>query len=97
MLPSDADLVTAVMKTADSDPGPCRIINVIDGDTGTLMCQDGGFGRARIVGHDTPEKHAPKYDRALVVLTLYGLDVARAMVRAGHARQYGGGLLGSWC
>ena len=38
-----------------------------------------------------------KYGRALVVLTLDGLDVARAMIRAGHARQYGGGLRGSWC
>ena len=38
-----------------------------------------------------------KYGRALVVLILDGLDVARAMIRAGHARQYGGGPRGSWC
>jgi len=38
-----------------------------------------------------------KYGRALIVLTLDGLDVARAMIRAGHARQYGGGLRGGWC
>ena len=131
VLPSGADLMNAVMKTADSDLGTCRIISVIDGDTLTLMCQDSGIGRARIAGYDTPEKYAPKclgeflaaeraawalrtliqkadrigithqgddkYDRALVVLTLDGLDVARAMVRAGHARQYGGGPRESWC
>jgi micrococcal nuclease len=38
-----------------------------------------------------------QYGRALVVVTLDGLDVARAMIRAGHARQYAGGLRGSWC
>jgi micrococcal nuclease len=43
--------------------------------------------------------HAGKdqYGRVLVKLDLDGMDVARAMVRAGHARQYGGGLRGSWC
>lgn len=38
-----------------------------------------------------------QYGRTLVVVTLDGLDVARAMIRAGHARQYAGGLRGSWC
>lgn len=38
-----------------------------------------------------------QYGRSLVVMTLDGLDVARAMIRAGHARQYAGGLRGSWC
>ena len=38
-----------------------------------------------------------QYGRALVRLELDGLDVARAMVRAGHAREYGGGLRGTWC
>jgi micrococcal nuclease len=38
-----------------------------------------------------------KYGRAQVVLTLDGLDVARAMIRSGQARQYGGGLRGGWC
>jgi len=131
VLPSVADLLNAVTKTADSGLGPCRIISVIDGDTVTLMCQDSGIGRARIVGYDTPEKYAPKcvaeflaaeraswalrmllqkadqigithqgvdkHGRVLVVLTLDGLDVARAMIRAGHARAYVGGLRGSWC
>lgn len=131
VLPSVADLLNAVTRTAVSDLGPCRIISVIDGDTVTLMCQDSGIGRARIGGYDTPEKYAPKclgeflaaeraawalrtliqkadrteithqgtdkHGRALVVLTLDGLDVARAMIRAGHARAYGGGLRGSWC
>lgn len=38
-----------------------------------------------------------KYGRALVRLELDGLDAGRAMIRAGHARQYGGGLRGNWC
>lgn len=38
-----------------------------------------------------------QYGRALVALELDGVDVARLMVRDGHARQYGGGLRGSWC
>lgn len=38
-----------------------------------------------------------QYGRALVRLELDGQDVGRAMVRAGHARDYGGGLRGSWC
>jgi endonuclease YncB( thermonuclease family) len=38
-----------------------------------------------------------QYGRALVRLELDGVDVARLMVRAGHARTYGGGLRGSWC
>jgi endonuclease YncB( thermonuclease family) len=38
-----------------------------------------------------------QYGRALVRLELDGVDVARLMIRAGHARQYGGGLRGSWC
>lgn len=37
------------------------------------------------------------YGRALVKLDLDGVDVARLMIRAGHARQYGGGPRGSWC
>ena len=38
-----------------------------------------------------------QYGRLLVRLTLDGIDISRAMVRAGHARQYSGGLRGSWC
>jgi micrococcal nuclease len=43
--------------------------------------------------------HAGKdqYGRALVRLDLDGVDVARTMIRAGHARAYGGGLRGTWC
>ncbi|NHB78024.1 thermonuclease family protein [Rhodobacter calidifons] len=37
------------------------------------------------------------YGRMLVRLELDGVDVARAMIRAGHGRQYGGGLRGTWC
>ena len=37
------------------------------------------------------------YGRALVQLELDGVDVARTMIRDGHARQYSGGLRGSWC
>jgi micrococcal nuclease len=40
---------------------------------------------------------ADQYGRALVRLELDGQDVARRMIRAGHARTYGGGLRGSWC
>ena len=38
-----------------------------------------------------------QYGRALVVLQLNGVDVAREMIRAGHGRPYGGGLRGTWC
>ena len=38
-----------------------------------------------------------QYGRALVRLELDGVDVARLMIRAGHGRQYGGGLRGTWC
>ena len=38
-----------------------------------------------------------QYGRMLVQLELDGVDVARLMIRAGHARQYGGGLRGTWC
>lgn len=38
-----------------------------------------------------------KYGRALVVLQLNGVDVAREMIRRGHGRPYGGGLRGTWC
>ena len=38
-----------------------------------------------------------KYGRALVVLRVNGVDVAREMIRAGHGRPYGGGPRGTWC
>ena len=38
-----------------------------------------------------------QYGRALVLLQLNGVDVAREMIRAGHGRPYGGGLRGTWC
>jgi endonuclease YncB( thermonuclease family) len=38
-----------------------------------------------------------RYGRLLVRLELDGVDVARAMIRAGHARQYAGGPRGTWC
>jgi endonuclease YncB( thermonuclease family) len=38
-----------------------------------------------------------RYGRALVRLELDGQDVARLMIRAGHARAYSGGPRGSWC
>ena len=38
-----------------------------------------------------------RYGRALVRLVVDGEDVARQMIRAGHARTYGGGLRGGWC
>lgn len=38
-----------------------------------------------------------KYGRALVALEIDGVDVARLMIRDGHARAYGGGLRGTWC
>ena len=38
-----------------------------------------------------------QYGRALVRLEVDGVDVARLMIRAGHARAYGGGPRGGWC
>lgn len=38
-----------------------------------------------------------QYGRVLVRMELDGVDVARSMIRAGHARQYSGGLRGTWC
>lgn len=38
-----------------------------------------------------------QYGRALVRLTLDGQDVARLMIKAGHARAYNGGPRGGWC
>ncbi len=38
-----------------------------------------------------------RYGRSLVRLTLDGQDVARLMIKAGHARTYGGGPRGAWC
>lgn len=38
-----------------------------------------------------------QYGRALARLEIDGVDVARLMIRAGHARTYGGGLRGGWC
>lgn len=45
------------------------------------------------VQHDGTDR----YGRALVRLTLDGVDVARRMIRAGHGRAYSGGLRGGWC
>ena len=56
--------------------------------------------RALIQGADRlslTQEGTDKYGRALVRLELDGVDVARLMIRAGHARQYGGGLRGGWC
>ena len=38
-----------------------------------------------------------QYGRALVRLTLDGQDVARLMIKAGHARANNGGPRGGWC
>jgi micrococcal nuclease len=131
LLPMLADLVNAALKPVAGESGACRILNVIDGDTVTLMCPEEGIERARILGFDTPEKYSPKcvaefiaaeratwalrtliqkadrlklthdgrdqYRRALIRLELDGQDVAGRMIRAGHARTYGGGPRGSWC
>jgi micrococcal nuclease len=131
LLPMLADLVNAALKPVAGESGACRILNVIDGDTVTLMCPEEGIERARILGFDTPEKYSPKcvaefiaaeratwalrtliqkadrlklthdgrdqYQRALIRLELDGQDVAGRMIRAGHARTYGGGPRGSWC
>jgi endonuclease YncB( thermonuclease family) len=43
------------------------------------------------------EEGVDRYGRVLVRLTLDGADVALTMIRAGHARAYGGGPRGSWC
>lgn len=38
-----------------------------------------------------------KYGRDLIGLTLDGTDAADLMIRAGHARRYGGGARAGWC
>ncbi|WP_090525225.1 thermonuclease family protein [Paracoccus isoporae] len=38
-----------------------------------------------------------RYGRGLARLALDGEDVARAMIRAGHARRYEGGARPGWC
>jgi endonuclease YncB( thermonuclease family) len=38
-----------------------------------------------------------RYGRPLVRLMVDGEDVARGLIRDGHARAYGGGLRGTWC
>lgn len=38
-----------------------------------------------------------RYGRLLVRMELDGVDLARLMIRAGHARLYSGGPRGSWC
>ena len=56
--------------------------------------------RALIQGADRlslTQEGTDQYGRALVRLELDGVDVARLMIRAGRARQYGGGLRGGWC
>jgi micrococcal nuclease len=60
LVPMLADLVNAALKPLSGDSGSCRILNVIDGDTVTLMCPEEGIERARILGFDTPEKYSPK-------------------------------------
>jgi micrococcal nuclease len=60
LVPMLADLVNAALKPVAGESGACRILNVIDGDTVTLMCPEEGIERARIVGFDTPEKYSPK-------------------------------------
>lgn len=42
-------------------------------------------------------KGEDRYGRRLARMTVDGTDVARLMIRAGHARAYGGGLRGGWC
>lgn len=46
---------------------------------------------------DVVREGKDQYGRALVRMRLDGVDVARLMIRGGHARAYGGGLRGSWC
>ncbi len=43
------------------------------------------------------QRGTDQYGRALVQLEIDGVDVARLMIRGGHARTYGGGLRGTWC
>lgn len=60
VVPMVADLVNAATRPVAGESGACRILNVVDGDTITLMCPEEGIERARILGYDTPEKFAPK-------------------------------------
>ena len=59
LLPSLADLLNAALKPVAAAGGTCRVLNVVDGDTLTLMCPDEGVERARLMGFDTPEKYSP--------------------------------------
>lgn len=56
--------------------------------------------RQLIATHDTMDVELlgrDRYDRRLAVLRLDGVDLARLMMDAGHARPYSGGRRGGWC
>jgi micrococcal nuclease len=59
LLPLGADALSAVMKSAQSDAGACRVLAVIDGDTISIWCADRRIERARLTGLDAPELFSP--------------------------------------
>ncbi|MGI1661158.1 thermonuclease family protein [Palleronia sp. KMU-117] len=58
-LPQLADMAQGVARTLWSPPEACQVLNVIDGDTVTILCPATGVERARIVNVDTPELFSP--------------------------------------
>jgi micrococcal nuclease len=100
LLPMLADLVNAALKPVAGDSGSCRILNVVDGDTVTLMCPEEGVERARILGFDTPEKYSPKCvaefvaaERAAWALRTLIQKADRLQLRHEGTDQYGRALV----
>jgi endonuclease YncB( thermonuclease family) len=58
-LPNLADMAQGVVRTYGGEPEACQILNVVDGDTVTILCPATGVERARIVSFDTPEYFSP--------------------------------------
>jgi endonuclease YncB( thermonuclease family) len=58
-LPNLADMAQGVVRTYGAEPEACQILNVVDGDTVTILCPATGVERARIVSFDTPEYFSP--------------------------------------
>jgi micrococcal nuclease len=89
-------LVTARLLGFDSpekfSPGCARELVAAERATWALRLMIFGAKRLELTPDGTD-----RYGRMLARLTLDGVDVSRLMIRAGHARAYGGGLRGGWC
>jgi endonuclease YncB( thermonuclease family) len=58
-LPQIADMAQGLGRSLWSSAEACQVLNVIDGDTVTILCPATGVERARIVNFDTPELFSP--------------------------------------